>query len=300
MQLPLQKWVSLPPHLSPTPLQLYQHQSKATTAKRNARDVSNGEKFIALPASTPSKLPKVQKCVDWGQFLDFLSKANTASLSVDYMVDLGTLCSDMEAAFEELNEEAESVIENTEQYKDSLTIGAVTRQVARKIWDQTGFRFIYKSSRQHNSEKDINMFQFFCAQFDAEQARVGGSNLHADIHKQCCRSQTKADLVTGLLWSMTSKLMSVQTGHTSKISTVHLFKPDVHLNKVCSNKFRRLQQNHWLIFSSNSSATTGRVTIALILLRGRKIHCEVFTFTTNRTFTWKRIIQPLLFEAAKA
>ncbi|KAJ3745222.1 hypothetical protein EV360DRAFT_76530 [Lentinula raphanica] len=60
------------------------------------------------------------------------------------------------------------------------------------------------------------------------------------------------------------------------------------------------EQNHWLIFSSNSSATTGRVTIALILLRGRKIHCEVFTFTTNRTFTWKRIIRPLLFEAAKA
>ncbi|KAJ3722390.1 hypothetical protein C8R42DRAFT_720767 [Lentinula raphanica] len=73
------------------------------------------------------------------------------------------------------------------------------------------------------------------------------------------------------------------------------------------------EQNHWLIFSSNSSAMTGRVTIALIvrspfslhsarqyLLRGRKIHCEVFTFTTNRTFTWKNIIRPLLFEAAKA
>ncbi|KAJ3969203.1 hypothetical protein EV361DRAFT_364937 [Lentinula raphanica] len=105
------------------------------------------------------------------------------------MVDLGTLCSDMEAAFEEQNEEAGSGIENTEQYKDSLTIGAVARQVARKIWDQTGFRFIYKSSRHHNSEKDIKMFQFFCAQFDAEQARVGGSNLHADVHKRRSRDR---------------------------------------------------------------------------------------------------------------
>ncbi|KAJ3756750.1 hypothetical protein EV360DRAFT_397, partial [Lentinula raphanica] len=83
----------------------------------------------------------------------------------------------MEAAFEERNEEVD------------LTIGAVARQVARKIWDQTGFRFIYKSSRHHNSEKDINMFQFFCAQFDAEQARVGGSNFHTDVYKRRSRDR---------------------------------------------------------------------------------------------------------------
>ncbi|KAJ3764605.1 hypothetical protein FB446DRAFT_795959 [Lentinula raphanica] len=32
----------------------------------------------------------------------------------------------------------------------------------------------------------------------------------------------------------------------------------------------------------------------------RKIHCEVFTFTTNRSFTWKRVIRPLLAIAARA
>ncbi|KAJ3967700.1 hypothetical protein EV361DRAFT_871425 [Lentinula raphanica] len=87
------------------------------------------------------------------------------------------------------------------------------------------------------------------------------------------------------------------TGHRWKVGMTHNFaRRKRQWDRQCPCPSRRWKDP----IAVPRRRRAGRVTIALILLRGRKIHCEVFTFTTNRTFTWKRIIRPLLFEAAKA
>ncbi|KAJ3839177.1 hypothetical protein F5878DRAFT_517893, partial [Lentinula raphanica] len=81
-------------------------------------------------------------------------------------------------------------METSEGEKDTkeeiLEVGKVARQIARTIWNETNFRFIYKRTSKSQTDSAIKTFQFFCSQFDAEQAK---SKVHPDVKKQRSRDK---------------------------------------------------------------------------------------------------------------
>ncbi|KAJ3816619.1 hypothetical protein F5880DRAFT_1456436, partial [Lentinula raphanica] len=67
-----------------------------------------------------------------------------------------------------------------------LEVGKVARQIARVIWTETNFRFIYKKTNKSQADDAVKTYQFFCAQFDAEQAKP---KVHPDVSKRRSRDR---------------------------------------------------------------------------------------------------------------
>ncbi|KAE9401188.1 hypothetical protein BT96DRAFT_791205, partial [Gymnopus androsaceus JB14] len=67
-----------------------------------------------------------------------------------------------------------------------LKVGVVARRVARAIWNETGFRFRYKTVRKDTTNPEIQTFQFYCAQYTAEQSKP---KLHEDPRKHRARDK---------------------------------------------------------------------------------------------------------------
>ncbi|KAF5341558.1 hypothetical protein D9757_014563 [Collybiopsis confluens] len=170
-------------------------RDKATAQKRRVENASNNKENVQVVFQ---EISEPQNNVDWHQFKAILNKAKSTSLDLNHIVDLEDLCFKVEADAEEYTEENKLKLEDREDKdKEKLEVGAVARHVARTVWSITDFRFIYKTTHNNKTDNNIKTFQFFCAQFDAEQATK--SRLHPDVNKQRSRNNMQRYPCSGWL-----------------------------------------------------------------------------------------------------
>ncbi|KAF5389057.1 hypothetical protein D9757_004922 [Collybiopsis confluens] len=158
-------------------------EEKHTSQRKHVKDASK-DKENSDPAVHASKQRSTgQKHVNWKEFTSIIAQAKLTPIDLSYIVDLEDLCLELEADRDEKDENETGV---TEEEMERLTIEAVARQIARKVWDLTDFRFIYKTTLKSTTDETVKTFQFYCAQFDAE--KPPRSTLHADVNKRRARN----------------------------------------------------------------------------------------------------------------
>ncbi|KAF5391119.1 hypothetical protein D9757_003048 [Collybiopsis confluens] len=144
-------------------------RDKARAKKKRDSNASNSQKKVTK-GPEEEHIPEIR--IDWDAFIEKISQAKAKDINCSYIVNLEHLCFELMLDVEEQMEESELDM-NPEKgaEMERLELGKVAA---------------IKKANKSQTNDAIKTLQFFCAQFDAEQAK---SKLHADVSKQRSRDK---------------------------------------------------------------------------------------------------------------
>ncbi|KAJ8095385.1 hypothetical protein PM082_023155 [Marasmius tenuissimus] len=183
----------------------------AAKAEPNSSAAGNGEEANAegsghSPIWRWDDIPEIE--MKWEEVLEILQQDKDKAFVLRSVVDLSILLAELKDCGQEADGGTEVADENEISLDaDDMSMGVpielVARRIAREVYEDTGYRYIYKETRPSKSDPEVKTFKFFCAQNEKE---VTKPRLHPDPERQRERTAMKRFNCEGYL------LVKMRTG----------------------------------------------------------------------------------------